>query len=126
MIITNAKLITWEKENRILEDQSIYIQDNLIAEIDTQANLEKKYPNAEKIDAGGQYVMPGNICAHTHFYSAYSRGMAIPGNPPKDFPDILDKLWWPLDKALDEARSRAWTIVDMKRDWKAIYPFQCK
>jgi hypothetical protein len=27
-----------------------------------------------------------------------------------------------LDKALDEGRQRRWTIVDMKRDWKAIYP----
>jgi putative selenium metabolism protein SsnA len=44
--------------------------------------------------------MPGNICAHTHFYGAFARGMAIPGAAPKDFPEILDKLWWPLDKAL--------------------------
>jgi hypothetical protein len=26
--------------------------------------------------------------------------MAIPGRPPRDFPEILRKLWWPLDKAL--------------------------
>ncbi len=29
-----------------------------------------------------------------------------------------------LDKALDEAKARGWTIVDMKKDWKVIYPFQ--
>ncbi len=29
-----------------------------------------------------------------------------------------------LDKALDEARARGWTVVDMKRDWKVIYPFE--
>jgi len=29
-----------------------------------------------------------------------------------------------LDKALDEARSRGWTLVDMKRDWKAVFPFE--
>jgi len=28
-----------------------------------------------------------------------------------------------LDKALDEARARGWTLVDMKRDWKVIFPF---
>jgi putative selenium metabolism protein SsnA len=44
--------------------------------------------------------MPGNICAHTHFYGAFSRGMSIPGSPPRDFPDILSKLWWPLDRSL--------------------------
>jgi len=29
-----------------------------------------------------------------------------------------------LDKALDEARQRGWTVVDMKSDWNVIYPFQ--
>jgi phosphoglycolate phosphatase-like HAD superfamily hydrolase len=29
-----------------------------------------------------------------------------------------------LDKALDEAKTRGWQVVDMKRDWKVIYPFQ--
>jgi putative selenium metabolism protein SsnA len=113
MLLTNGKLITWEEENRILEDRAIYIKDNLIAEIDTQKKLEKKYPDAEKIDAGGQYVMPGNICAHTHFYGAYARGMAIPGNPPKDFPEILEKLWWPLDKALDEDSVRMSALIHL-------------
>jgi phosphoglycolate phosphatase-like HAD superfamily hydrolase len=27
-----------------------------------------------------------------------------------------------LDKGLDEARSKGWTVVDMKQDWKVIYP----
>ena len=29
-----------------------------------------------------------------------------------------------LDKALDEARAKDWTIVDMKRDWKRVFPFE--
>jgi phosphoglycolate phosphatase-like HAD superfamily hydrolase len=31
-----------------------------------------------------------------------------------------------LDKALDEAKEKGWTLVDMKKDWKVIYPFQLK
>jgi phosphoglycolate phosphatase-like HAD superfamily hydrolase len=31
-----------------------------------------------------------------------------------------------LDKALDEGLAKGWTIVDMKRDWKVIYPFEMK
>jgi len=27
-----------------------------------------------------------------------------------------------LEKALDEASQRGWTVVDMKQDWKVIYP----
>jgi phosphoglycolate phosphatase-like HAD superfamily hydrolase len=29
-----------------------------------------------------------------------------------------------LDKGLDEARAKGWTVVDMKRDWKRIFPFE--
>jgi hypothetical protein len=29
-----------------------------------------------------------------------------------------------LDKALDEAQARGWTIVDMKKDWKRVFAFQ--
>jgi hypothetical protein len=29
-----------------------------------------------------------------------------------------------LDKALDEATAKKWVVVDMKRDWEVIYPFQ--
>ena len=101
MLITNAKLITWEATNQILDDHAILIENDRIREIDPTKNLLSKYPNAEILDAHGQYVMPGNICAHTHFYGAYARGMAIPGPAPKDFPEILQKLWWPLDRSLD-------------------------
>ena len=27
-----------------------------------------------------------------------------------------------LDKALDEARAKGWVIVDMKNDWKMVFP----
>lgn len=101
MLITNAKLITWEKENRILDDHALLIDRDRIKAIGPSIDLVKKNPNEEKLDAGGQYVMPGNICAHTHFYGAYARGMAIPGPAPRDFPEILQRLWWPLDRSLD-------------------------
>ncbi len=107
MLITNATLITWEEHNRILEDHAIYIEKDRIAEIGPAAELLARYPLEERLDARGQYVMPGNICAHTHFYGAFARGLGIPGPAPKDFPEILNKLWWPLDKSLREEDVRA-------------------
>ena len=100
MLITNATLITWSEPNQVLEGQALYLENGRIAEIGPEADIIASHPQAERLDAGGQYVMPGNICAHTHFYGAFARGMAIPGPAPKDFPEILQKLWWPLDKAL--------------------------
>ena len=100
MIITNGIIVTWEKPNRILKNHAIVVQDDRIVEIGLSDQLLKKYPGEDILDARGQYVMPGNICAHTHFYGAYSRGLAIPGSPPANFKEILNKLWWPLDKSL--------------------------
>jgi hypothetical protein len=31
-----------------------------------------------------------------------------------------------LDKALDEAKGHGWTVVDMKGDWRTIYPHEKK
>ncbi len=101
MLIINATIITWESENRILDDHAILIEGDRIKDMGSSTALVEKYTQAEKLDARGQYVLPGNICAHTHFYGAYARGMAIPGPAPKDFPEILQKLWWPLDRSLD-------------------------
>lgn len=113
MLITNATLITWEEPNRVLEDCALYIDGGRIAEMGPEADLVARYPDAECLDAGGQYVMPGNICAHTHFYGAYARGLAIPGPAPKDFPEILEKLWWPLDRALtyEDVRNSALVML---------------
>ncbi len=111
MLITNGKIITWGEENQILEGQALHLDGEKIAEIGPQQELISRYPDAEQVDAKGQYVMPGNICAHTHFYGAFARGMGIPGPPPKDFPEILERLWWPLDMALDEDAVRYSALV---------------
>lgn len=100
MLITNGKLITWEDPNQILEGHAIHITDGLIDDIGPEKDLRTRFAHDKNLDAGGSYVMPGNICAHTHFYGAFARGLAIPGLAPKDFPEILMKLWWPLDKSL--------------------------
>ncbi len=106
LLITNATLVTWEDPNRLIEQGAVLIDGGVIREIGASADLTTRYPEAEKLDARGQLVMPGGICAHTHFYGAYARGMAIPGPTPKDFPAILRRLWWPLDKSLDEEAVR--------------------
>lgn len=109
LVVTNATLITWENPNRVVENQAVYIVGDQITDIGDQAKIVARYPDAKQLDAEGKYVMPGNICAHTHFYGAFARGLAIPGSTPKDFPEILQKLWWPLDKALglDDVKASA-------------------
>ena len=111
MLITNGTLVIWGEPAQILPDHALYINGSVIEAIGPTQDLKARYSDADTLDASGQLVMPGNICAHTHFYGAYARGMAIPGPAPADFPQILQRLWWPLDKALDEESVRASALV---------------
>ncbi len=58
-------------------------------------------PSDEVVDAAGKTVIPGLVCAHTHVYSALARGMPGPDDPPRNFREILERIWWRLDRALD-------------------------
>lgn len=100
MLITHARVATLGDEPRLIEDAALLIRGDRIAEIGTTADLSARYPYEERWDAEGQLVMPASICGHTHFYGAFARGMAIPGEPPTNFPQILERLWWRLDRAL--------------------------
>ena len=55
----------------------------------------------EVIDAQGKLLMPALINCHTHLYSTLARGISLPGRAPRNFPEILKKLWWRLDRALN-------------------------
>ncbi len=58
-------------------------------------------------DCSGCLIIPGNVCAHTHLYSALARGMPYGLQAPANFIQILQRVWWRLDRALDEAAVRA-------------------
>jgi putative selenium metabolism protein SsnA len=113
MLIHNATVVTWGAANRVLAGHSVLIESGLIKEIGPDAQMAAAHAGVEKRDARGQLLMPGNICAHTHFYGAFARGMAIPGPAPKDFPEVLKRLWWPLDKALDEEAVRLSALIHL-------------
>jgi len=99
MIINNGRIVTWEKPNRILKGYAIKVKDGSIIDIAPETEMAVE-AGEEVVDAHSQLIMPGNICAHTHFYSAFSRGMAIPGSAPGNFNEILEKLWWRLDRVI--------------------------
>jgi len=100
MLITHGTLVTMGTPNELVSDGALYLKGEQIADLGRSAELEARYPHAERLDAAGRLVLPGLICAHTHFYGAFARGMALPGDPAANFPEILEKLWWRLDKAL--------------------------
>lgn len=63
------------------------------------------------VDCTGRLIMPGNVCGHTHLYSALARGLPAPRKSPRNFPEILEYIWWRLDRALDDRSVRASGLV---------------
>ncbi len=55
----------------------------------------------ETLDCRGAVVMPGLVNGHTHLYSALATGMPPPATAPTNFLEILERVWWRLDRALD-------------------------
>ncbi|MEZ5296616.1 MAG: amidohydrolase family protein [Ilumatobacteraceae bacterium] len=46
-------------------------------------------------------MSPGLVCAHHHLYSGLARGMPAPPATPHSFLQVLEQVWWRLDRALD-------------------------
>jgi putative selenium metabolism protein SsnA len=105
MLIHHATVITFDDSNPgalpLIYDGAVHVAGAQIDAVGPSAALRARYADDEQWDAGGMVLMPGQICAHTHFYGAFARGLYIPGPAAKDFPAILERLWWRLDKALD-------------------------
>jgi len=99
LLITNAQLVTLDEADRFIEDGSVYIEDKYIVKVGKSSSVKRTADRT--IDARGNIVMPGLINTHHHLYSTFARGFTPPGSPPRNFEEILLKLWWKLDVALD-------------------------
>ena len=100
LLIGNGTVITRDRTNRVLEDGCVAVRDDVIVEVGSTADLKTKYPQARFVNAEKKLIMPGLINTHMHYYSTFARGMASKSAPPRTFMDILEGLWWRLDKVL--------------------------
>jgi len=99
-LITNGKLITRDEHNPYFEQGGVVIDGTKILEVGGEADMRAKYPQAEIVDAKGGVIMPALINAHTHIYSALARGLSIVGNNPTNFLEVLEGMWWKVDRKL--------------------------
>jgi putative selenium metabolism protein SsnA len=67
--------------------------------------------HAPALDATGCLLLPGNVNAHMHAYAALTRGMPYHLPPPTNFLEILQRVWWRVDRALDLPSIRASALV---------------
>ncbi|MFQ5741672.1 MAG: chlorohydrolase, partial [Acidobacteriota bacterium] len=99
LLIHNAIIFTNDDERRVFTDQAVAIEDATIREVGPTEEMERRFAAYERLDGGGRLLMPGLTNAHMHFYSTYARGLTLPAKP-HNFPQILKRLWWRLDRSL--------------------------
>ena len=119
LLVGNGRVLTRDEEMPYLENGAVVINGDQIEAVGSEDKMKKAYPQAEYVDAKGGVIMPGLINAHTHIYSGLARGLAIEGNNPTNFLEILEGTWWAIDRrlSLDGTRASAYaTILDCIRD----------
>ncbi|MHA2004549.1 MAG: amidohydrolase family protein [Candidatus Thorarchaeota archaeon] len=120
-LIQGGLIVTGDTKGTIYSDGYVLIEDNLIAK------LGKGKPKGKAdivIDAKGGVVIPGLITAHTHLYGILLRGASLNIEPPTDFAQILQRVWWPLDETmnLEDAHASALSAsADMLRNGSTFF-----
>ena len=101
MILSNARIVTFDGQNRVVDSGSVEIlPDGTIGTVTGRTDSPPQADSLPHIDLGGRLLMPALINCHTHLYSSLARGMALPVRP-KSFRKFLRQTWWRLDRALD-------------------------
>ncbi len=107
LIIGNGSVLTRDSDHPWFPEGAVVTDGETIREIGDAAAMREKYPQAEFVDAGGGVIMPGLINAHTHIYSGLARGLSIHGHDPHTFYQVLNGMWWNIDRHLDLEGTRA-------------------
>src|SRR3954465_9631900 len=79
-----------------VEAGHLRVADGKVGSLGANAAAE---PGDETVDCAGAVLMPGLVNGHTHLYSALAVGMPAPPRAPRNFHEILQFIWWRLDRA---------------------------
>jgi len=104
-LIHNGVVVTGGDESQVIANGAVAWENERIVAVGPSAHVRRHYPDATCLDAHGGLVIPGLVNLHHHFYSALARGLDS-GSTPASFGDVLDQLWWRLDRALTPATIR--------------------
>ncbi len=112
LLISNGLVVTMDGKRRILSPGYVAIDGDKIVGVG-KGDGRDKYDAEEVIDARGMVVAPGFICAHTHFYGALLRASPWLAkiDPPTDFQQNLQRIWWALDVLLTHEDAYAAALI---------------
>ena len=100
LLVGNGRLITQDDRLPLIDDGCVAIQGWSDCRGWRHGRAAAKVSRRTVRDARGRIIMPGLINTHMHLYSTFARGMALKDESPENFLQILERLWWRLDKVL--------------------------
>lgn len=109
LLLKNGTYIDWQTLG--------FTQSNILIEEGPEGNLtlmpgQAPLPHDIRIvDCTGKFITKSFANGHHHVYSALARGMPAPRKNPENFQEILQYIWWNLDKALDLEMIRSSALV---------------
>ncbi len=99
MLINNALVVTMNKNRDVIPRGFVAVRDGKIVDVGV-GDGTSKYEAEEVIEGRRTIVTPGFVCAHTHFYGVLLAASTWFGliEPPTDFQQNLQRIWWALDE----------------------------
>ncbi len=102
LILKNATFVDWESLE--FTDTNLLVQEGEKGGVTFIKNLDSENISTDDdiIDCSGKLVTKSFGVGHIHVYSALARGMPPPAKTPENFPEILEYIWWTLDRCMDK------------------------
>jgi putative selenium metabolism protein SsnA len=100
VIYTGQAVFTNDPDAPYFDQGAVVLKDGVIEDIGEVGEIKRAHPDATEEILGIGLITPGLVNLHHHLYSSFARGWKPSGEPPRNFPEILDRVWWRLDKAL--------------------------
>lgn len=99
ILITRALLVSFETGS-VSPEGAVVVEDGRITYVGPRDGVSPDNIDAydEVVDAGGRLVCPGFVNMHMHLYSTPACGMPVA--PASSFVEVLETLWWKLDRQL--------------------------
>ena len=121
VLIKGGLVVTCDEKGTIIPDGFVRFEGEKIAEVGSGRPTNS---SERTIDASKCVVMPGLVTAHTHLYGILLRGANLNIEPPIDFAQILQRVWWPVDEALTLGDAKASALsasADMLRNGSTFF-----
>jgi putative selenium metabolism protein SsnA len=100
LLINNTVIIDDPLKGSFRHGESILVEGTEIKALGPTSVMRESYPDAQQMDGKSCFLLPGLVDAHTHLYGALIGAKPPAGDPPQNFPQVLDRVWWLWDRAL--------------------------